>query len=588
MLIRACSLVASVVFAVALFAGPASASVRVSARLPAVALARATVVVHGRVWGRRRSGLRVVVQRRRGGRWRLGGRSRRLDGARFSLRWRAPRRAGVVRLRVAVVAGSPARPVAVSRGRRLAVSATRVLLAGRVVAAPPSGRAGVVRYSGRVSAPVGGFVAADAGPATPAGLLGRVVSWRRVAGSTLVAIKPASLLDAVPEGSISLGPASAGVARAAGARFRGFRSALNCSAGARAEVVGSLAVRLIPAFKLRWSLGGVDQAEAKVTLRGDADLLASIGGAGSCSLPETSVASWDAPPLRFFAGPIPVVVVPRTTLFVAGEASATAAVEAGVHGSLSATAGLSYDGDVHPIGSFTHSFAYSPPTARVTGSVGARVIPAVTFLLYGQAGPRFDLSAGLRLGAEAGADPWWTLVAPVELRAGLEVPHVPDLAIPQRAVFSRTFPIAQADPGGDPTPVPGPAPAAGDGSERARISWDTAATDVDLHVWDAAGDHAWFRDPAAIPGAELSEDDRYGFGPEHFRELSGGGRALTYGLCYFDDTGSGPTSVSVRVTDPGGGVRELTRTLAREGDHVLLGSSPAGSAYVPPEGWCRP
>ncbi|MEA2471916.1 MAG: hypothetical protein QOE38_2915, partial [Thermoleophilaceae bacterium] len=183
MLIRACSLVASVVFAVALFAGPASASVRVSARLPAVALARATVVVHGRVWGRRRSGLRVVVQRRRGGRWRLGGRSRRLDGARFSLRWRAPRRAGVVRLRVAVVAGSPARPVAVSRGRRLAVSATRVLLAGRVVAAPPSGRAGVVRYSGRVSAPVGGFVAADAGPATPAGLLGRVVSWRRVAGS---------------------------------------------------------------------------------------------------------------------------------------------------------------------------------------------------------------------------------------------------------------------------------------------------------------------------------------------------------------------------------------------------------------------
>jgi uncharacterized protein YfaP (DUF2135 family) len=111
---------------------------------------------------------------------------------------------------------------------------------------------------------------------------------------------------------------------------------------------------------------------------------------------------------------------------------------------------------------------------------------------------------------------------------------------------------------------------------------------VDLHVWDAAGNHAWFRDPVAIPGAELAEDDRYGFGPEHFRERSGAGRSLIYGLCYFDDTGAGPTTVSVRLTDPDGSTRELTRTLAREGDHVLLGSSPAGSGYVPAEGWCRP
>jgi uncharacterized protein YfaP (DUF2135 family) len=111
---------------------------------------------------------------------------------------------------------------------------------------------------------------------------------------------------------------------------------------------------------------------------------------------------------------------------------------------------------------------------------------------------------------------------------------------------------------------------------------------VDLHVWDAAGDHAWFRDPVAIPGAELAEDDRYGFGPEHFRERSGAGRSLTYGLCYFDDTGAGPTTVSIRLTDPDGSTREFTRTLAREGDHVVVGSSPAGLAFVPPEGWCSP
>jgi hypothetical protein len=364
---------------------------------------------------------------------------------------------------------------------------------------------------------------------------------------------------------------------------RGFRSALTCSGGAQAEVTGSLAVRLIPAFSLSWSLDGIDSAEAKVTIRGDADLRASIGASGSCTLPETPVARWDAPPLRFSAGPIPVVVVPRTALYLAGDASANGAVETSVHAGMSATAGLRYDGDVHPIGSFTHDFTYNPPAAHVTGSLGARLIPAVTFLVYGRAGPRFDLSAGLQLAADASADPWWTLAAPVELRAGLEVPGFDDLSIPQQAVFSRTFPIAQA-PSGAPSPTGPDTPAA----ERARISWDTRATDVDLHIWDASGNHAWFRDPTAIPGAELSEDDRYGFGPEHFRERTSAGRSLTYGLCYFDDSGAGPTKVSIRLTDPDGNVREQQRTLAREGDHVLLGSSPAGSGYVPPDGWCRP
>jgi hypothetical protein len=44
--------------------------------------------------------------------------------------------------------------------------------------------------------------------------------------------------------------------------------------------------------------------------------------------------------------------------------------------------------------------------------------------------------------------------------------------------------------------------------------------------------------------------------------------------------------VSVRLMDPGGGVRESTHTLFATGDYVLLGSSPAGGGYVPPDGWC--
>jgi hypothetical protein len=334
-------------------------------------------------------------------------------------------------------------------------------------------------------------------------------------------------------------------------------------------------------LRLSWSPAGVDSADARVTVTGNASLSAGIGAAGSCALAQTAVARWDAPPLRLSVGPIPVVIVPRTTLYVSGEASASAAVEAGVHGHLSATAGLRYDdGEVHPIGSFEHSFSYSAPSTRVTASLGARVIPSVTLLLYGRAGPRFDLAAGLDLEAAVDGDPWWTLEAPVKLSAGIEVPGFDDLSIPQQTVFSRSFPLAEADR--DP-PVADDPP----GAERVRIGWDTRATDVDLHVWDEAGHHAWFMDPAAVPGGALSEDDRFGFGPEYFSE-SGGGGTFIYGLCYFDDSGAGATTVAVRVTDPGGAVRESTHTLAHEGDHLLLGSSPPGSGFVPPEGWCDP
>jgi hypothetical protein len=456
-----------------------------------------------------------------------------------------------------------------------------------VVAAPTPGAAGTLRYEGTAPVRVGQFVAAGVGPQTPAGLLGRVVSARTGAGETVLEIEPASIVDAVPEGTINLGAVRSSGHIVASAGRRDFRSLFSCTGGGRAELDGSLAVRLIPTFRLDWSLDGVDSAEASATLRGNAALGLRLDAAGSCTLAQTSVASWDAPPLEVALGPIPVVLVPRTVLYVGGEARASGAVAVGIRGSLSASAGLRYDGDVHPIGYFRPVLSFTPPTARVTGALGARVVPSVTFLLYGQAGPRFDLSAGLRLEASATSSPWWKLGVPVELSAGLAVPNIDELRIPQQRVLGKTFPLAQADP--DPTPAPDP-PAGGGGDpgeERARISWDTAATDVDLHVWDAAGHHAWFRDPTGVPDGGLSEDDRHGFGPELFFDRAGG-RALTFGLCYFDDTGAGPTAVSVRLTDPGGAVRASTHTLAHEGDHLLVGSTPAGSGYVPPEGWCKP
>eukprot|EP00978_Attheya_sp_CCMP212_P047651 scaffold422888_cov83-Attheya_sp.AAC.1 len=49
-----------------------------------------------------------------------------------------------------------------------------------------------------------------------------------------------------------------------------------------------------------------------------------------------------------------------------------------------------------------------------------------------------------------------------------------------------------------------------------RLSWNTDTTDIDLHVFDPNGNHAYYGDQGGIPGALIDVDDVNGFGPEIF------------------------------------------------------------------------
>lgn len=587
------SVLFAIAFAALLAPGQAAAAKpRVSVSVPSVATAGDKLHVRGRVAGAKRA-RRVVLQQRAGGRWvrraRAGARGRRHS---FALSWRAPGKRSVVTLRVAALRGG--RQLAASRVRRVSITPTEVLAPSRVTDAPAAGSAGTLRYSGQAGAKVGDFVALDVGPKTPDGLLARVTATHTEGGDTVLDTVPASLIEAVPEGNISAAAVASAARRAqahAAAAPQDFRSNFSCSGEVEASLTGSLSVRLDPSFKLNWSWGRVKSAEASATLRGDADIAAHMSAAGSCELEQTQVARWNAPQLRFFIGPVPVVITPRTTLYVAGKGEAGAAFDTGIHGFVSATAGLRYDGhEVHPTGSFDHGFDYTPPSIRAHASLGGRVIPSVEFLLYGQVGPRFDLSAGLQLDADPANNPWWTLTAPVELSAGLSVPHFEKFSVPQQTVYSTSFTIAQAamdeEPAPQPDPEPEPEPTPHN-VERAHISWDTDSTDVDLHVWDENGNHAYFNNTAAIPTGELSGDDTDGFGPEYYFEDSSA-QTLTFGLCYYNDRDVGPTDVSVTLTDPDGTVHDFTQTLYFTGDYALLGSSPAGSGFTPEDGWCAP
>jgi Domain of unknown function DUF11/Thrombospondin type 3 repeat len=120
--------------------------------------------------------------------------------------------------------------------------------------------------------------------------------------------------------------------------------------------------------------------------------------------------------------------------------------------------------------------------------------------------------------------------------------------------------------------APPPAEAA---TERARITWNTQ-TDIDLHIYDEAGNHAFYAQPDAIPGASLSSDNTVGFGPETFTddEDPGTARTFRFEVCYFAGSpDEGPTTVSGTIADGDGSSYPVSVTLAAPGVCSELGVS---------------
>jgi hypothetical protein len=61
------------------------------------------------------------------------------------------------------------------------------------------------------------------------------------------------------------------------------------------------------------------------------------------------------------------------------------------------------------------------------------------------------------------------------------------------------------------------------------LNWETDANDVDLHVWDEAGHHAWYGHKELPTGGALYADVTTGYGPECFT-IDGAKRAFPYRL----------------------------------------------------------
>lgn len=88
---------------------------------------------------------------------------------------------------------------------------------------------------------------------------------------------------------------------------------------------------------------------------------------------------------------------------------------------------------------------------------------------------------------------------------------------------------------------------------RAELRWNTNATDVDLHVYDSFGNHAYFANKTGVPGGALDRDDVDGFGPEVYTQFTDQGASYyDIKVFYYSDHGHGPSTAYVDVYDGNG------------------------------------
>jgi len=545
---------------------------------------------------------RVVLETRDGARRAV----RPLKPRGTKLRWRFP--ASLQRLTIRTRVMSRARPG--RKPKRLVATPWKTLAVGglapaarvrpikpsRVLSAPTAGSAGTLVVQGRPRVNAGEVLAIGLGPATPDGLLARVVSVAPSGTSTTVDTVPATLPEVVPVGQLDLAvaidePASA----AAASPLQKLAKALECTDSRQATAEGEASISAGLALTTAWrtkrfslpKLTAKFSGDVRATLRAGA----SVSGEATCTLEPQPL--FPAPvrlhTIATSIGPVPVVGVVNGQVYLSGSAVAKGRIETSIKASAGASAGVEYDGSsFKPFGTFDKGLDVQPPTVSASGSVEAHLAPTVELRLYGLAGPEIDFSTGLKLAADILAppsEPWWRLTAPLDLgvRMRLKAWQL-DLESDRFSVWNEEPELlrATAPPGGSQVVDLGPSPEPLPEGIRTRLTWDSNS-DVDLHTWDVDGYHAYWEDLYGIESGFLDQDVIPGYGPETFQETDPG-HTFTFGVCQY---GGLQANVTVDVRDPDGATRRFLVTLRGRKAASLLTFSPNGSAgYVPDPDWC--
>lgn len=313
----------------------------------------------------------------------------------------------------------------------VAVRASTITTARRL-----SGGRTRLKYPGSSKLKIGAIVAAAANRTVPHGLLAKVI---RHNSDGSVVTKPATLLEAVPEGQIDSVTTlnSARLTQSAlrsGLRLAGDGSVTkdvdgplaDCKGSVKAEASGSISIA--PSFHLQasWSwLHGVTSAKFTADVTESSVLKASIEAAASCAGSRDLFAH----PVTFATfvfdvGTIPIVVQPQLQITLDGKADVHAAVTTSATQNLTIGAGMQWQRGkgVSPITEASNTHQYKAPSVTAKADVKVSVNPEVNLLIDGVGGPEFGLTGGLELSADKANNPWWELDGFLEGNVGILIP----------------------------------------------------------------------------------------------------------------------------------------------------------------------
>jgi alpha-tubulin suppressor-like RCC1 family protein len=444
---RWAGVLAALAVAAAIIAVPAAAQAAVQLSPVAATKKPATLVTFsGRAGGG--AGAQVTIQRNVGGSWRRIAGGRTGKNGKFALTWITPSRATSVVVRATGAGGSSAtrhfRVLAPAKGAHLVTVSpkTQIISPSTVQSAPAGGASGKVVYGGGNQTAPGQILVIGAGSGTPNGFIGKVTSVQQQNGQTVATTVPATLLQAVPDGSMNIGTPSVTASRLAHVA----KATISCTGSAGFSITHDITFSAGLDLNADWSfLHGLQSASVTANAGLTASIQAAVAAAGSCSLDKRAILTVKGPSVDTFVGPVPIVMTSKLTVYIDASATAQASVSTSASAGFSASAGVGWKkgSGFYGISSFTPSFNFSPPTLSASADVNANITPTVDVLLYGVAGPEVALQAGLDFNADIAQNPWWSLTAPVNLTASITIPAL-NLSSPSLTVYSNTFPILAA------------------------------------------------------------------------------------------------------------------------------------------------
>lgn len=306
---------------------------------------------------------------------------------------------------------------------------------------------GTLVFSSGVTAKTGDVMVSEPSTNAPNGLLRKVTSVETMNGKTVVHTDQAKLGDVIKTGTLDashhlteadsagITPLVAGVKQTRAPKGIGLSYTIDSvlydkdgnNQTTNDQVKASGTINLDPVFDahigfhcgflcldpdidFKFQIGLQEKAALKI--------VAKVAFSASKEIP---IFTHHFTPITFSIGPIPVVITPIFTIKIKLDGSIGVDVTFEAAQTLTAVAGVKYDGDFHNISDISNSFDATAGNSTVNASINVKVPVRADFLLYGVIGPFAEIVPKLGFDAVIPRDPVWKLFGGVEGNIGLHV-----------------------------------------------------------------------------------------------------------------------------------------------------------------------